>query len=94
MLDTFASTPVGDEKPALLEVIREDTKIKDSLGTSVWKSQQNIVVRANTSGTMKIWKVDINPEAEIGKDDNLLMFDNVATIDEKPVHVEVVTGMY
>jgi WD40 repeat protein len=84
------SAPSTNEKPTLLDVIKDEETIKTSLCTSVWKSQQNFVIRTDTSGQLKIWKIDINQEAE-NKDDNLFMFDNVATIEEKPVTIQEIT---
>ncbi len=53
-----------DEVPVLIETLRESESIKASLGTSVWRSTGNVVIRADTNGALKLWRININSKSK------------------------------
>jgi len=47
----------NSEPPELILTLRESESIRSSLGTSVWCSYDEFTLRADTSGSLKIWRL-------------------------------------
>jgi len=81
------------QQPILIKHLQEEENVKASLGTSVWRSQGNFVLRADTNGNLKIWTIDIcsSKTAQVSRSQSM---ENIATEvkdDQEVVIIDEVT---
>jgi WD40 repeat protein len=71
------------QQPVLIKHLQEEENVKASLGTSVWRSQGNFVLRADTNGNLRMWKININklvsPDEEPSKLAEQITVDQIST---------------